>query len=226
MAENSKILPVMDVYDRFLRDLDTWFRSVRVKYGEQMQCGGGCTDCCYGIFDVPLPDAMRVAAGFHQLAPSVQEGVFRRSAAVHAQLLQAEPKLGDPFLLHQISAEDVDRLADRFDTVRCPFLDGVDECLIYASRPLACIMEGIPMVDAADGLFDDWCRLNFTSGLDEAVEADMVLDYYGIEATVQNSTEALLELLPVFGKKAPTAFLPGIVVTYDTFWQPLLHQQP
>jgi Fe-S-cluster containining protein len=216
----------MDVYDRFLQDLDTWFRSVRVKYGARMQCGQGCTDCCCGLFDVPLPDAMRVAAGFKKLNSSMRAEVLQRSSFIHAKLLESDPKLHDPFLLSSDSGKDVDRLADRFDSVRCPFLYDDGGCLIYASRPLACILEGVPMVDASDGPFDDWCRFNFTEGMDRVVETDMVLDYYGIEAMVHNCTVTLLESIPALGRDPVTVFLPSIVVTYETFWEPLLRQAP
>jgi len=36
---------------------------------------------------------------------------------------------------------------------RCPLLGSHDECLVYECRPLACRLEGAPMVDSRDGPF-------------------------------------------------------------------------
>jgi Fe-S-cluster containining protein len=222
MVEPGNVLFVMDVYDRFLRDLDTWFRSIRVKYGTRMQCGRGCTLCCHGLFDIPLPDALRVAAGFQGLAQSVHKDVQRHCELLHFELLQAVPKLKGPFFLKDISEDMIDRLVDRFDEMPCPFLGNGDECLIYEFRPLACILEGVPMVDARDGPFDDWCTLNFAGGMDKDVETDLVLDYYGIEAMIQSTEEILAGLIPDFPQDRTTVFLPSVVVAFETYWERLL----
>jgi len=222
MTEPDRVLTVMDVYNRFLRDLDTWFRAVRVKYGERMQCRKGCAQCCYGLFDVSVPDAFRVAEGYHRLAPSLRNNVLHRSTLFHSQLIKAVPELKNSFFLNQSPKGDIDRLSDRFDAVRCPFLDSDDDCLIYESRPLACVLEGIPMVDACNGLFDDWCRLNFTSGIDKAVETDLALDCFWIDATVQSTTEGLMERIPSIQNEETTVFLPSIIVAFEAFWKGLL----
>jgi len=226
MGEENRILSALDVYDRFLKDLDTWFRAVRIKYGDRMQCGRGCARCCYGLFDVPPPDAMRVADGFRRLAPDVRDGVVKRSAVLHMELSLAVPDFRDPYLLHRMPEEEIDRLTDMFDAVPCPFLGSGEECLVYESRPLACILEGVPMVDALDGLFDDWCGLNFTSGMDGRVEEDLVLDYYGIEATVERATKDLLGSIPSFSGKATSVFLPSIVVAFESFWNKAVSRFP
>ncbi len=222
MDESSSIVPVMDIYGRFLKDLDTWFRSVRVKYGDQMQCGRGCSLCCIGLFDVPLPDALRIAEGYKRLAPSVREHAYRRSLQLHTDLIQAAPELKDPFFLHRFQEHAIDRLTERFEEIRCPFLGNADDCLIYEYRPLACILEGIPMVDGCDGRFDDWCTLNFTAGIDRSIETDLVLDYYGIEATVQGTSEDIRHVIPILPPDDATVFLPSVVFTFDTFWEELL----
>lgn len=219
MGEGERILSALDVYDRFLKDLDTWFRAVRIKYGDRMECGRGCTGCCYGLFDVALPDALRVAAGYRHLAPDVRNRVLERSALMHERLNAAAPGLKEPFLLHRIPESEVDRLTDLFDAVPCPFLGSGEECLIYEYRPLACILEGVPMIDARDGLFDDWCELNFGAGVAGDVGADLVLDYYGMEAMGERTTEELLRSIPCFSGEETTVFLPSIVVSYESFWE-------
>ena len=222
MTESGRIVSVLEEYQHFLVELDTWFRSVRVKYGSRMQCDKGCILCCCGLFDVPLPDAFSVAAGFRQLSNSVREDVLHRARSLQTGLLQEVPELKEPFFLDRISEERIDRLADRFGDVRCPFLPADGDCLIYEFRPSACILEGIPMVDVHDGPFDDWCELNFTEGIDREAEADLRLDYYEIEATVRRVSEDLIEHLPSLPRKETTIFIPSIIVTFESFWQDLV----
>jgi hypothetical protein len=42
---------------------------------------------------------------------------------------------------------------------------------------MSCRLEGVPMVDTHDGLFSDWCELNFVNGVPEAAWKDLEQDY-------------------------------------------------
>jgi Fe-S-cluster containining protein len=225
MAEDVGVASILDEYQKFLVGLDMWFRSVRVKYGDRMRCGEGCTFCCCGLFDIPLPDALRVATGFCRLPPSLKNDVAHRASIVHADLLREVPELENPFFLNSISEARIDLLTEIFSTVRCPFLNVDDVCLIYECRPSACVLEGIPMVDFRDGLFDDWCELNFTEGIDPALEEDLRLDYYEIQATIQHVTESLIERIPAFPKKEATVFIPSVVASFESFWYDLVNEE-
>jgi len=225
MADSGSVLSILDEYHHFLMGIDTWFRSVRVKYGHRMQCGRGCIFCCCGLFDVPLPDAFRVAAGFGALPSSERQDVARLARDLHSGLLAEAPELKEPYFLDAVPEDRVELLVERFSDVRCPFLTADGDCLIYEYRPSACILEGVPMVDFQDGPFDDWCALNFTDGIDRDVEKDLVLDYYGIETTVQRVSEQLTESLPALSRRETTVFIPSIVVAFDRFWHNLLQEE-
>ena len=225
MAEDGGVTSILDEYHSLLVELDMWFRSVRVKYGARMLCGEGCTFCCYGLFDIPLPDALRVAKGLYRLSQSLQNDVAYRASTIHADLLREVPELENPFFLNSISEARIDHLTDVFSTVRCPFLNVDDVCLIYEYRPSACVLEGIPMVDFHDGLFDDWCEFNFTEGIDPALEEDLRLDYYEIQATIQHITESLIERIPSLPTKEATVFIPSVVASFECFWHDLVKEE-
>ncbi len=225
MSESGNDFSVLDEYQHFLMELDTWFRSIRVKYGSRMHCGKGCTYCCMGLFDIPIADALRVAAGFHSLSPSTRGAAVRQARAIHAGLLREAPGLEEPFFLDRISEESVDRLTELFDDVRCPFLAADGDCLVYEFRPSACILEGIPMVDVRDGPFDDWCEFNFAGGVAREAEADLRLDYYEIEATIRRVSQCLLERLPSHARTETTVFIPSIVVAFESFWLDRVREQ-
>jgi len=161
------------------------FRLIHDKYTGLMQCGRGCALCCHGLFDISIPDALRVAQGFAQLPKQIRTSVLKRAAVIHGRLKQERPDLHPPYFLNQLSEEEIDHLVEAVGNVRCPFLDLQDGCLIYEFRPLACVLEGLPMVDSRDGLFGDWCELNFQQGISAETARDLCLDYCEIQVIEQ-----------------------------------------
>ena len=64
---------------------DELFKQVREKYAGEMQCGKGCTACCYGLFDISLADALEVARGFQNLPIEVQREVYSKAVALQGR---------------------------------------------------------------------------------------------------------------------------------------------
>jgi Fe-S-cluster containining protein len=217
MTDSDYAGPVLRKYLRRLRELEDWFRSIQAKHAGRMRCGQGCVGCCLGLFDLPLPDAFVAAEGYRRLPDSVRIEVRRRAGAIHAGILHEAPELESPFFLGGLSDERIDSLADRFRDVRCPFLGSDDRCLIYAHRPSACRLEGIPMVDARDGPFDDWCELNFTKGMTPEIERDLRFDYYELESAIRSMAEILADRMLLDDADA-TVFIPSVIVALEDFW--------
>ena len=67
-------------------DVDEWFKQIRQRYAAHMQCGKGCTACCYGLFDISLADALETARGFRQLPAPLQERVSSRAAELYREI--------------------------------------------------------------------------------------------------------------------------------------------
>jgi Fe-S-cluster containining protein len=175
-------------HKRRLRELNQWFRFIQSRHVSQMQCGQGCALCCHGLFDISIPDAMQVAEGFVELAEEISKGVMERASLIHCSIAERWAELTPPYLLNTFSDDRIDALTEAIGEVGCPFLDRRNSCLIYEWRPMACRLEGLPMVDARDGLFGDWCELNFTNGVDPKAEEDLRLDYYAIQEVDQGPT--------------------------------------
>ncbi len=205
-------------YDQLADKLDDWFIKLKARYSSQIQCKLGCARCCYGLFDVSLPDAVRVAQAFGQLPEITRDFVSRRAWAIQEQIEKECCGLTDPYFLF-ISAERVDGIVESIGEVRCPFLGEQNQCLIYDARPIACRLEGIPMVDTCDGLFGDWCDLNFKDGFVGDPPQDLCLDYYEIQAIEQKTTEKLSAVLLSTRLEEVTVFIPSIVAAYEGFWK-------
>jgi Fe-S-cluster containining protein len=200
-----------------LKRLDEWFRSLQSRHGYQMRCAKGCARCCCGLFDISLPDALHVAEGFSLLSEERKSMVAAAAAAIQQQMILNCPQLKEPFFLHDLSENTVDRLVERIGDVRCPLLDERNGCLIYDYRPLACRLEGVPMVDAHDGRFGDWCDLNFTRGLTRELAEEFRLDYYQIQETESDATRRLSSCFLDKPQEAITLFIPSVIVASRIF---------
>jgi hypothetical protein len=78
------------------------------------------------------------------------------------------------------------------------------------------------MVDARDGLFGDWCELNFTGGISEARRRTLVLDYAGIQELDDSLTERLATGLLGRPARCATVFIPSLIAEFESFWRPRL----
>ena len=205
-------------YRLLLDEMEKWFRSICVRYPDQMQCARGCTLCCYGLFDVSLPDAVLVLEGMGKLPETTQNEIIERATGLQRSIQEAAPNLKTPFFLDTLSEEQIDQIVDLTNEQRCPFLSGRNQCLIYECRPLACRLEGIPMIDVEDGLFDDWCELNFINGVPSHAVKELKRDYARIQEIEAGSTVLLSKKLLGHPSGRVTLFIPSLVVEFKGWW--------
>jgi Fe-S-cluster containining protein len=209
---------IFQKHDNLVARLDRRFRFIREKYADHMQCARGCAQCCHGLFDISLPDALRASQAFGMIPQKIRSAASSRSSAIQDEIVREGRDLQEPFVLNEISGERIDELAESVSGVRCPLLDENDHCLIYEGRPIACRLEGIPMVDSHDGLFGDWCELNFKEGISPALEEDLRLDYYELQSVEQEAAADLSERLLGIRQEDATIFLPSVIAAFDSFW--------
>jgi Fe-S-cluster containining protein len=201
-------------------NIDEWFAGIRAKYTSQMQCGKGCTACCHGLFDISLADAVEVARGFQELPPDVQLHLARRAADLYAVIRRSAPDKGTPVLFAEDDAR-IDAAVDAANEPPCPLLGGKGECLIYEHRPMACRLEGVPMIDVHDGLFGDWCELNFTQGIPKSAKTDLQQDYEAIDTEQDRRSSDCARRAGLPNARAVT-FIPSVISEYRSFWSALV----
>jgi len=190
-------------------DIAEWFSRIRKQYAGQMQCGKGCSACCYGLFDISLADAVDVAHGFQQLTPDVQQRVRSRAVDLNSMIRERTFSEDDP---------RIDQIVDSANNRACPCLGDAGECLIYEHRPLACRLEGVPMVDVNEGLFGDWRELNFVEGVPDSAMRDLKLDYNRIDASEEIRSAAIARQSGLPDPRAVT-FIPSVIAEFDRFWK-------
>lgn len=212
----------MRSYSSLLHRAAEWFQTVQARHASEMRCRQGCVLCCYGLFDISLPDALHVTLSLSALPAKTRSAAAASAAEIQKKITKQAPELKAPYLLKMGDDLLIDRIGARVPSPRCPFLAPDDTCFIYEHRPLACRIEGIPMVDIHDGLFGDWCELNFVAGVPSDAQDDLLRNYYEIQGIERASTANLSELLLGERQEAVTVFIPSLIVEYENFWIPLL----
>lgn len=211
----------MGRYRSVLRSVDRWFSGILAGQRGQMQCGKGCALCCHGLFDISLPDAFLLSEGCSSLRGMVRKQVDARARAAQDAIVDAAPELRPPYLLDGLTEEHIDGIADAAGNLPCPFLGDQNECLVYGHRPLACRLEGAPMVDVQDGLFGDWCELNFEKGVPRNAMDRLKRDYGALQDFEESCTRSLSETFLGRRRNRVTTFIPSLVVEYESFWRHL-----
>jgi Fe-S-cluster containining protein len=151
-----------DEYRNILTRADSFFESVTRAQGQNLQCGRGCSLCCYGLFEIGSGDVPMISEGLSRLHPSRRQKIIRRAAAIVAN--SAHPNL------RECSADEKEAFFDRTENVGCPNLSDAGECQIYESRPLVCRTFGLPLRNG-DEYIGDVCDLNFNEASQEERES-------------------------------------------------------
>lgn len=140
MAEND--------YKAILRRADEHFESVLRSQPQNLQCGRGCSLCCYGLFEIGSGDVPLIAEGLEKMHPMRGKRIIRKALELAAPNLR------------ECSAEEKEAFFERTKATPCPNLDETGACLMYEHRPLVCRTFGLPLREGRKYI-GDICELNF-----------------------------------------------------------------
>jgi len=154
-------------YKRVLDRADAWFAEVVREQPQNLQCGRGCSLCCYGLFEIGSGDIPLLAEGLATAHPARRRAVIGRAVEIVAK--SQHPNL------RECSPLEKDAFFERTSGTACPNLNARGECVLYEHRPLVCRTFGLPLRNGDDYL-GDVCELNFTearAGEPEAAAWDL-----------------------------------------------------
>jgi len=137
-------------YQKILRRADEHFDSVTRAQPQNLQCGRGCSLCCYGLFEIGSGDVPVIAEGLEKMHPMRRRKVIRRALELAAPNLR------------ELSPEEKEAFFERTQSTPCPNLDETGACMMYEHRPLVCRTFGLPLREGRKYI-GDICELNFTS---------------------------------------------------------------
>ena len=137
------------------------------KSGSWLLCRPGCTQCCYGSFEISQLDAQRLRKGLAELEMHDRQ----RAHAVRDRARRAV------------------NLAIFSDDDPCPALDPqTGTCDLYTSRPITCRYFGPPVF--SDSGTVGVCELCFDGASDEEIAACVVdFDPGGMESALVDALE-------------------------------------
>jgi Fe-S-cluster containining protein len=159
--------------DTLIQIVDAALDSAVARSGRHLACRPGCSQCCYGVFEISGLDAARLREGLQTAEPAVAARILERVAA-------AKEKLG-PFFPGDVTtgvltgtAEEIELFEEWAHAEACPVLDPETQtCDLYAHRPILCRTFGPPIRNDADdpsaGLAI--CELCFTEASEEEIAA-------------------------------------------------------
>ena len=145
-------------YKRILGHAEEFFRSVMESQPQNLQCGRGCSLCCYGLFGIGAADIPLLAEGLEQLHPMRRRKIVRRAVEIVAESRHPDLRESTPI--------EKDEFFSRTASIACPNLNQTGECMIYDHRPLVCRTFGLPLREG-DRYIGDVCDLNFNDATDE-----------------------------------------------------------
>lgn len=154
---------LLDSYGELLGEVDDWFRRSLELYPDRIACRNGCSECCRGLFDITLLDALYLKRGFDKLPEPLKSELAREASRRLELLSDVNTDFVEPWLLNEIPEDEWDALMPEEDETPCLLLSETGGCLVYDYRPMTCRLNGIPLIDVSgEELFDEWCTLNFT----------------------------------------------------------------
>ena len=138
-----------DDYRKILERADEHFATVMAAQPQNLQCGAGCSLCCYGLFEIGSGDVPVIAEGLEKLPPAKRKKVIKRALEI------------EQLNLRESTPEEKEAYFDRTQSTPCPNLDEAGLCMMYEHRPLVCRTFGLPLREGRKYL-GDVCELNFT----------------------------------------------------------------
>ena len=97
-----RVCPRVDDYRKILGRADEHFAEVARTQAQNLQCGAGCSLCCYGLFEIGSGDVPLIAEGLEAMHPMRRKQVIRRAAAIvessaHPNLRECSPEEKEAF---------------------------------------------------------------------------------------------------------------------------------
>ncbi len=150
-----------DDYKSILGRADAFFATVIGEQPQNLQCGRGCSLCCYGLFEIGSGDVPLIAEGLARLPPARRKAIIRTAQEMMASTTHPN--------LRECAPEEKQAFFTRTSSLACPALSDAGECQIYDARPLVCRTFGLPHREGARYI-GDICELNFTQATDAEKE--------------------------------------------------------
>lgn len=130
-------------YEQLRDGIDQLFQKVASQHESCMGCRPGCSDCCNGLFDLSLVEAMYINASFKKKFDygPLRSAILERASLTDRKLTRLKRAFFQQEKTGQRPREIMETVSGQ--RVACPLLEN-NACLMYESRPITCRLYGIP----------------------------------------------------------------------------------
>lgn len=130
-------------YEAIVAEVDAVFSKFENEMGELVRCGKGCSDCCYALFDITLPEALYINQKFNEKFSGMDRStIMERADKADRQIHKLKRKVYKASQEGRPASEILMEVSKA--RVRCPMLGDDDLCSIYENRPITCRLYGVP----------------------------------------------------------------------------------
>ncbi|CCH50330.1 YkgJ family cysteine cluster protein [Pseudodesulfovibrio piezophilus] len=130
-------------YEAVVADVDAVFKKFETEMGELVKCGKGCSDCCYALFDITLPEAIFINKKFNENFSGLERSVImERADQADRQIHKLKRRVYRASQEGRSASEILMEVSKA--RVRCPMLGDDNLCAIYDFRPITCRLYGVP----------------------------------------------------------------------------------
>ena len=144
------LMPYFKKYEALVSKAEAVFKEVKSQFPDEVKCKEGCSDCCHALFDLSLVEALYINYCFNEKFEGKEKAdLIEKANKADRQIYKIKKKA---FRSTQDGKEQ-DTVVEEVgqERIRCPLLGTGDLCEMYAFRPIACRVYGIPQAIGGKG---------------------------------------------------------------------------
>lgn len=130
-------------YEALVNQVGEVFNKVSSEFPQEVKCKPSCDDCCHALFDLTFVEALYIKGKFDEhFTGKARHEITERANLADRTLAKLKK---EAFKRHEAGETD-EAIIDEVSKmrVRCPLLGDEGTCQMYAFRPIACRVYGIP----------------------------------------------------------------------------------
>jgi Fe-S-cluster containining protein len=144
------LIPLFKKYEAIVAQAERVFAQMKRQFPQEVRCRRGCADCCFALFDLTLIEALYVNHHFNHIFKGEKKAqLIERANTADRKAYQIKKRA---YRHIQEGRDEADVLREvAAERIRCPLLNKENLCELYAYRPIACRVYGIPTAIGGKG---------------------------------------------------------------------------
>jgi Fe-S-cluster containining protein len=137
-------------YKKIVEAADKVFEQIKKEHAGCVKCQIECSDCCHALFDIGLVEALYISQKFREKFNGAElDRLLERANKADRKIYKLKKEAYKDLKEGKDEAVIIEKMAE--ERVRCPMLNGLDQCDIYEFRPITCRLYGVPTAIGGKG---------------------------------------------------------------------------